>query len=203
MVDDVLENKIKSHWENKNIVKIESDKGDVLKNSQKYVKMDGIIQGFIKPGSSVLDAGCGFGRCYPKISEIPNVTYTGVDFSSEMIKKAMEFHPNAEFKVHDVCEMPFKDGEFDYVICFDVIRTIPQYEKALKEMYRVSKTLLISIYVYDLETRWLMPGIQCFNESEIDGVFENMNAGSIEKNSIMETSKTNKFILYVVKKSGT
>jgi len=41
--------------------------------------------------------------------------------------------------VGDACQLPFKDGVFDYVICRHVLEHLIQPEKALREMMRVGK----------------------------------------------------------------
>ena len=40
----------------------------------------------------------------------------------------------------DICDLPFKDNEFDVVLCNHVLEHIPDDYKAMQELYRVLKT---------------------------------------------------------------
>ncbi len=46
--------------------------------------------------------------------------------------------PIADVKA-DICDLPFKDNEFDVVFCNHVLEHIPNDEKAMQELYRVLK----------------------------------------------------------------
>lgn len=46
--------------------------------------------------------------------------------------------PIADVKA-DICDLPFKDGEFDLVFCNHVLEHIPDDTKAMHELYRVLK----------------------------------------------------------------
>jgi len=45
----------------------------------------------------------------------------------------------------DVCDMPFKDKEFDYVMAFFLLEHIPNVEKAISEIQRVGKRGIIAL----------------------------------------------------------
>lgn len=98
----------------------------------------------IKPGSKVLDVGCGNGRLFATIED-KHVDYTGIDNSEELIKIARERFkdfPNAKFLVADAIEMPFDDNSFDIVYSIAVLHHIPSYEfrkKMLSEAGRVAR----------------------------------------------------------------
>ncbi|MEN8703004.1 MAG: methyltransferase domain-containing protein [Polaribacter sp.] len=47
--------------------------------------------------------------------------------------------PIADVKA-DICDLPFKDNEFDVVLCNHVLEHIPDDYKAMQELYRVLKT---------------------------------------------------------------
>ena len=46
---------------------------------------------------------------------------------------------NIDFKVMDGYELPYKDGEFDVIILFNVLHMIKQPERQLREIYRLLK----------------------------------------------------------------
>jgi len=91
-----------------------------------------------KPGK-VLDLGCGNARNLVPFSE-KGFECFGVDFSEEMIKLAKK-RLKAEFKLGDILEIPYKDDNFDYIICvaaFHHVKKVDQ-EKGLQEIKRVLK----------------------------------------------------------------
>ena len=57
-----------------------------------------------------------------------NLDYTTTDLNS----------PIADVKA-DICNLPFSENEFDFIICNHVLEHIPDDSKAMKELYRVLK----------------------------------------------------------------
>ena len=55
-----------------------------------------------------------------------NLTYTTTDLNS----------PLADVKA-DICDLPFEDNSFDFIICNHVLEHIPNDTKAMQELYRV------------------------------------------------------------------
>jgi SAM-dependent methyltransferase len=95
----------------------------------------------LKPGSSVLDVGCGKGfMLYDFTQAIENIKVHGVDVSEYAIENG---HPGVRenLSVADVRELPFEDASFDLVISINTIHNLEErgLEKALKEINRVSK----------------------------------------------------------------
>ncbi len=96
---------------------------------------------YTKDGDRVLDIGCGNGRLY-QLFEKNQVSYTGVDQSSELIKIAQEKYPEGQFVVSEMRELPFEDSSFDVVYAIASFHHLPDEEsriKALEEMKRVLK----------------------------------------------------------------
>lgn len=87
----------------------------------------------------ILDAGCGEGFIDHLLIDIfRNVQITGLEFTEEAIIIAKETNPSVKYIQGDICKMPFEAGSFDYVICTEVLEHLPEPEKALKELMRVS-----------------------------------------------------------------
>jgi len=61
-----------------------------------------------------------------KFKKQKNLTYTSTDLNS----------PIADVKA-DICDLPFKDNSFDFIICNHVLEHIPDDTKAMQELYRV------------------------------------------------------------------
>lgn len=85
----------------------------------------------VKPNSSVLDVGCGNGRLLLGLPE--TVNYTGLDFSTTLLEKAVENHPKAHFLEADITQ---SDGwknlpQFDYIFCIAVIHHLESRHEQL------------------------------------------------------------------------
>lgn len=74
-----------------------------------------------------------------------NLDYTTTDLNS----------PIADVKA-DICNLPFKDNQFDFIICNHVLEHIPDDTKAMEEIYRVlapGGTAVLQVpYKADLQT---------------------------------------------------
>lgn len=89
-------------------------------------------------GKMVLDCGCGTGR-FVEFFYKAGAVIVGSDISDNMLKIAKERVPTATFVKADVFSLPFKDKNFDIVICSQVLTHLHNYEKPLSEMKRVLK----------------------------------------------------------------
>jgi SAM-dependent methyltransferase len=65
---------------------------------------------------------------YKRFRKLSNIEYVTTDLNS----------PIADVKA-DICDLPFSDNEFDFIICNHVLEHIPNDDKAMKELYRVLK----------------------------------------------------------------
>jgi O-antigen biosynthesis protein len=96
---------------------------------------------------TVLDAGCGIGSGTALLA-MDAKEAVGVDSSPAAIEDAQrEYGERATFRVGDIRCLPFEDGEFDVVACFEAIAHIAETDAALDELRRVLRpggTLLIS-----------------------------------------------------------
>jgi SAM-dependent methyltransferase len=86
-----------------------------------------------------------------------NFTYTGVDpydIFLDKAKKAWRNYKNVSFKKGNIFKLPFKNGEFDIVICNNVLLHIPNLIKPIKELLRVAKrTVIIRTHIHDKSYR--------------------------------------------------
>lgn len=92
----------------------------------------------LKPGDRLLDLGCGDMQFK---SLLPQADYTGVDLDASKAPEAIH---------HDlaVTPYPFKDAEFDAIICSEVLEHLWSPTKALAEVHRILKpggTLVITV----------------------------------------------------------
>ena len=92
--------------------------------------------------TTVLDTGCFIGMYSQPISAA-NVTYVGTDVTPKFIEKAKELQPDLRFEVADVRELPFRDGEFDIVLCFGTLIHLDSVAGAIAELWRVTNQSLL------------------------------------------------------------
>lgn len=103
-------------------------------------------------GTSVCDVGCGTGvllqhfrSARPEIARL-----TGVDF---VVEDASSI-PGVDFVSSRIESLPFRDGEFDTVVCTHVIEHILDYRAAIAELRRVARLRLIIVVPREREYRY-------------------------------------------------
>ena len=93
----------------------------IKRSSKKYIDKQ-IEQ---NPNWKILDIGCGF-RAHPRATTIADIQ----NFS--------DFYKGREFIKINEKKLPFKDNEFDFLICSHVIEHVEDFEFFIKEMERIS-----------------------------------------------------------------
>jgi len=116
----------------------------------------------VKPGSRILDIGCGSGRHTCEAYRLKDVCVTGADLNPRDLRDArrrLNFHDELgehgggswNLSAADVTRLPFADACFDLVICSEVLEHIPDHHKAMQEIIRVLKPdnpLVVSVPRY-------------------------------------------------------
>ncbi|CAG8502051.1 8447_t:CDS:2, partial [Scutellospora calospora] len=98
------------------------------------------LSNIIKPGSKILDIGCGPGHCLETSQEFTNAEFYGIDLIStfpDMIKP-----PNCYFQTCNILDgLPFDDNEFDYIFMRHMLTIMKksQWNSVLKDIMRVMK----------------------------------------------------------------
>jgi ubiquinone/menaquinone biosynthesis C-methylase UbiE len=103
----------------------------------------------LKDGDIVLDVGSGTGMATAAAAELvaPTGHVTGIDHSRVLVEEARAGAPLGlgveslplDYQVMDAENLELKDASFDVVISFSAVMHFPNPEKALAEMYRVTK----------------------------------------------------------------
>lgn len=88
--------------------------------------------------TKLLDVGCGTGLISRELVKYGFKIY-GVDFSEEAIKLGRVENPEISFECSSVYELPYRDEEFDIILCLGVFQTLTYPKKALNEMTRILK----------------------------------------------------------------
>ncbi len=122
----------------------------------------------LSPGMSLLDCGCGPGSITLGLAEaVSPGRAVGIDLEPGMIEQAKAFaHEsqggNVEFRVADIYDLPFEDGEFDVVFSSAVLEHLPDPVGALRSIRRVLKPGGLAAII---RTDWGQPFIVPENKS--------------------------------------
>lgn len=97
--------------------------------------------GYLTPGVSVLDCGCGPGTITLGIAErIAPGRVVGVDFEASQVEHANALGaaiPNISFQLGDCEALPFADGSFDRVFSHALLEHLSDPLRVLREFHRV------------------------------------------------------------------
>lgn len=100
--------------------------------------------GTVPNGGSILDVPCGGGVALRGLRPTQRVRYVAADISDVMLERtqrraAERGLSTVETVEADITRMPFDDGEFDLVVCFNGLHILPDPAAAVREMARVLK----------------------------------------------------------------
>lgn len=90
-------------------------------------------------GERVLEVGCGYGWISRALWSAAKIKWIGVDRSDEMISRLRATHPEwgERALLADASRLPFREGEFDKVLCTGVLMHIVDNTTAVQELIRV------------------------------------------------------------------
>jgi ubiquinone/menaquinone biosynthesis C-methylase UbiE len=90
-------------------------------------------------GKSVISLGCGSGEDSSYLKKLGAARSVGIDISKGLIETARREHPECEFVVGDMEDLPFKNVEFDLAYSSFALHYLETYDRAFKEAYRILK----------------------------------------------------------------
>ena len=97
-----------------------------------------------KPGSCILDVGCGSGASAIPAGKVagPHGRVIGVDLADRLLamaraKAAAQKLQNVEFRKADMEALGYPDASFDAVVCVFAIFFVPDMIKQVKELWRM------------------------------------------------------------------
>lgn len=125
------------------------------------------ITGSVLPGNSILDAGSGFGNMSKTALRLcgNDLSVTLYDPLVPMLKNTSTFFDKSPDMANGVFEhMPFKDGEFDAVLCGYSLRDAISLKIAIKEMHRVLKNggRLVIVDLGKPDSRFIRAGVTIY-----------------------------------------
>lgn len=88
-------------------------------------------------GRRVLDAGCGVAYGSQLLFDADAATVTGVDLAGDIVQAARaRVSPEITLEQADLRALPFADGVFDLIVCFEVIEHVPDPAPVVAELAR-------------------------------------------------------------------
>lgn len=89
-------------------------------------------------GRKVLDAACGTAYGTAMLAAAGASEVVGVDVAEDVVERARASAPPAtRFEIADLYHLPFANGEFDLVVCFEAIEHVDDPGAALDELRRM------------------------------------------------------------------
>lgn len=131
-----------------------------------------VMSKLVQQDDRILDVGCGAGHYLRSMLREITVPfhYTGCDATQmyvDLAQKAWEYQPNAQFKLANVFNLPFANGDFDVVMCNNVLLHLSSIFAPLNELVRVAKRATLirtlcgerSFRIQDVQSRERCPDI--------------------------------------------
>jgi SAM-dependent methyltransferase len=103
------------------------------------------VVGTVPDGAAILDVPCGGGVALRNLSPARHVRYVAADISPTMLARTQRLAARLgvlrqlELVEADAVQLPFADGEFDLVVCFNGLHCLPDPASALRELGRCVK----------------------------------------------------------------
>jgi ubiquinone/menaquinone biosynthesis C-methylase UbiE len=98
----------------------------------------------LPPEPRILDAGCGTGEISSRLAELfPKASVLGVDIIDTHLELARSRYARLtsrlRFEHQSIFELDARDQSFDLVVCRHVLHSIPQPERVIAELARVTR----------------------------------------------------------------
>jgi|TARA_R110001599_G_scaffold142002_1_gene322591 methionine biosynthesis protein MetW len=103
-----------------------------------------IIQEWIKPGSRLLDLGCGDGELLRYLSEQRKVTGYGLEIDPEKINACIDNGVNVIEQNLDTGLSNFGDNTFDSVLMTQALQAVHYPDQVLEEMLRIGREAILT-----------------------------------------------------------
>ncbi len=111
-----------------------------------------VFRFLVPPGQRVLEIGCAKGDLLAALDPGYGV---GVDFSSEMIRRARKCHPGLQFIVADAHDLDIKE-QFDYILLSDLVNDLWDVQRAFEQIMKIA-TARTRIIINTYSRMWELP----------------------------------------------
>jgi len=148
------------------------------------------LEHFWKPDFKILDCGCGSGLTYEYLEDHIKPFYVGLDFTEEWLELCRNRYPNGKFVYGDVLNLKYPDNSFEIVTSTALLQHIKEWRRALAEMVRVAKHLVVTTTRIHKNPTEVSPVVEVFtwrfNDKEM--LAEHNKYGSCEWNWTTDTN---------------
>jgi methionine biosynthesis protein MetW len=103
-----------------------------------------LICHWIKPGSRILDLGCGDGSLLAYLARAQNVRGYGLEIDPDNVARCVAAGVNVIQADLDEGLKGFETGSFDYVVMTQALQALQRPDYALAEILRVGKTGIVT-----------------------------------------------------------
>lgn len=103
-----------------------------------------LISEWIRPGSRVLDLGCGDGTLLAHLGRTREVSGYGLEIDSENIARCLDAGVNVIESDVDEGLKEFADQSFDYVVMTQTLQATQRPDRVVSEILRVGKTGIVT-----------------------------------------------------------
>ena len=132
-------NRLRRRHEKKENIELEWE--DMIKLKDKGYHSEDILR-FLNPHGKIADLGCGRGR-HAEYFTKRGFSVTGVDISQEALNQV---NPIVKTVLADATNLPFEDGEYDAVLCSEVLEHLAEPIDCVKEVHRVLKPGGVAVF---------------------------------------------------------
>ena len=132
----------------------------------------------VHPGKKLLDAAIGTGSPFGDFFQKAGFSVHGIDIAAILVQKCQQLYPNIKCKVGDVEDLDYPDEYFDCTYCFNSTFYLPDLNKAINEMLRV--TCQGGILIFDIKNR---------DNEVVDSTYRNCLAQNIGVGRIIRYAK--------------
>ena len=102
-----------------------------------------IITELVRPGTKVLDLGCGDGELLAELIKEKHVLGQGIEIDPDAVKKCIEKGLNVTQENIENGLNWYPDNSFDYVILNQSMQQVLRVDKLLEEAFRVGKYVIV------------------------------------------------------------
>lgn len=125
--------------------------------------------------TSLLDVGGAEGYKVALVRSIFNVDVRSADLSAEACKRAKEIF-SVDGEPIDIHNLPYKDNEFDVVLCSETLEHVSDIQRATKELIRVCKKAVVitvphepkEVVEYNIKNKIPHAHIHCLDTRSFD-----------------------------------
>lgn len=143
----------------------------------------------VNAGGKLLDVAMGTGYPFGDFFQKAGYSVHGVDIAPALVERCRQLYPNIDCKIGDAEELDYPDNCFDCTYCFHSTWVIPNLDKAIGEMLRVTRPG--GLVMFDLQNR---------NNKEIDTAYRRNLSRHTRLGTIIRYSKN---VAKIILRRGT